>query len=126
MPSGKHVFVSQKGVQYVIDKYLDGGDLDELRKLNTEYSKEEFREELVNRIEKNSGDAGWIPKSYGDELVANAGAIIGTTREETYTKNNKRVTTYTARSGKKYYEEDKGRLRSYETGKFASKQSFKK
>jgi len=124
MATGRANFTTQTGVQYVLDRYTTQQERDELRELNTEYSKQKFREKLISVIERGSGSRGWIPNNYEDELVENASAIIGTNRRSATLKNGKRVDVYTTKSGDEFYEDNKGRLRNYRTGRYAKRSSF--
>jgi hypothetical protein len=122
--NGKHVFVSQEGVQYLIDRYLTASDREELKRYNTDYTNEKFREKLINKLEKGSGGKNWIPSNYEDELIRNAGAIIGTTRTKRSLKNGREVDVYETNSGASVYEDSRGKVRDYRSGRFAKKTVF--
>lgn len=124
MATGKHNFTTQGGVQYIIDRYLDGRDKDELKQYNTSYTKDKFTEKLISKIERGSGSSNWIPSNYKDELVENASAIIGTNRRSGTLKNKRNVDIYTTPSGKDVYEDRKGKLREYKSGRFTKKTVF--
>lgn len=125
MPSGKQVFVTQDGVQYMLERYLTSNDVDELRKLNTPHSRGLFEDKLVQKLEKGSGSSRWIPPNYRDELVENAGAIIGTAKSSRSLKTKKKnVDVYQTRSGQEVYEDDHGNVRDYKTGRFVKKKVF--
>lgn len=124
MGSGKDNFVTPKGVDYLLKKYLSPSDYDDLKKLNNEYTQDRFKKELLKRLEKGSGGGSWIPTNYEDELVANAGANIGTSRRSERLKNGRNVDVYETSSGKNVYEDNRGRLRDYGSGRFIGKNVF--
>ena len=122
--TGKNVFVSIEGVEYLLDKYLTNADREELRSYNSHYTQEKFREKLISKLERGSGSKNWIPSNYEDELVENAGAIIGTNRRRDRLKNGKEVDVYGTPNGEEVYEDDKGRIRSHKSGRFRGKKAF--
>jgi len=124
MVSGNRVFKSTSGVQYLIDRYLTSSDIDDLRKMNNPYSSDKFERELTKRLEKRSGGGKWIPDKYTDELANNASSIIGTTRTSGKLKNGRSVDVWETKSGENIYEDDKGFLHDFKTGRFSSRKRF--
>lgn len=124
MVQGKEVFNTQRGVQYLIDRYLEPSDIESLRQENTPYNQDRFREQLVRKLERRSGGR-WIPSNYQDELAENASAIIGSPKERRQFKRVQgEVDVYSTRKGREVYEDKRGRLRDYKTGRFIKKDVF--
>lgn len=117
--SGRTVFTSTKGVDYLLDKYLSPNDRETLVRLNDGFHEEEFSDELERRLVVNSGGKNFIPPSYEAELVMNAKALIGSRiSSERLKTRDRRVTVITTAEDKRVYQDESGRFREFGTGRF--------
>jgi hypothetical protein len=117
--SGRAVFTSYEGVEYLIGKYLKPNDIEELRKLNDGFHDEEYKEQLVTRLSTRSGGRSFIPGSYEAELMENSKALVGSRIKAKKLKTKKEnVTVITTYENKQIYQDRKGRWRQYGTGKY--------
>lgn len=117
--TGRNVFITPEGTDYLLNKYLSDDDRVELRSMNDGFHDAEFVSELESRIVRKSGGRNFIPSNYEAELVENSKALIGS---KTFTRKlktvNRNVDVIETFEGKTIYQDANGRFRDLNTGRF--------
>jgi len=116
--SGKDVFTSYKGTEYIISKYLSSGDVTELKDLNDGFHDKKFEDFLLTRLSYGAGSR-FIPDNYNDEVVQYAKSKVGSNIEtKRFKTKDEDVDVLRTYEGKEVYSDNYGNLREFGTGRF--------